>query len=70
MFHKEEQTAEIQLLTLDPVAADWTEEVGIQAVGFFYLVQQLPDVHHLQTSVQNVKFVIRRHRFHKVNTQF
>lgn len=26
-------------LTLDPVAADWTEEVGVQAVGFFNLVQ-------------------------------
>lgn len=35
-------------LTLDPVATDWTEEVGIQAVGFFNLVQQFPDVHHLQ----------------------
>lgn len=36
------------ILTLDPVATDWTEEVGIQAVGFFNLVQQFPDIHHLQ----------------------
>lgn len=36
------------VLTLDPVAADWTEEVGVQAVGFFNLVQQFSDVHHLQ----------------------
>lgn len=36
------------VLTLDPVAADWTEEVGVQAVGFFNLVQQFSDVHNLQ----------------------
>lgn len=35
-------------LTLDPVAADWTEEVGVQAVGFFNLVQEFSDIHHLQ----------------------
>lgn len=35
-------------LTLDPVAADWTQEVGIEAVGFLNLIQEFPDVHHLR----------------------
>lgn len=35
-------------LTLDPVAADWAEEVGVKAVGFFNLVQEFTDIHHLQ----------------------
>lgn len=35
-------------LTLDPVAADWTEEVGVQAVRFFNLIQEFSDIHHLQ----------------------
>lgn len=35
-------------LTLDPVAADWAEKVGVQAVGFFNLVQEFTDIHHLQ----------------------
>lgn len=37
-------------LTLDPVAADWTQEVGIEAVGFLNLIQEFPDVHHLRGS--------------------
>lgn len=36
------------LLTLNPVATDWTEEVGIQTMRFLYFVQQLSNVHHLQ----------------------
>lgn len=36
-------------LTLDPVAADWAEEVGVQAVGLFNLVQKFSDIHHLWT---------------------
>lgn len=35
-------------LTLDPVAADWTQEVGIEAMGFLDLIQEFPDVHHLR----------------------
>lgn len=35
-------------LTLDPVATDRTEEVGVQAVWLFNLVQYFSDVHHLQ----------------------
>ena len=35
------------VLTLDPVSAHWTEEVGVEAVGLLDLVQHLPDVHHL-----------------------
>lgn len=44
-------------LTLDPVAADWAEEVGVQAVGFFNLVQEFSDIHHLQRN-QGVKNII------------
>lgn len=34
-------------LTLDPVAADWTQEVGVQAVGFLNLIQEFSDIQHL-----------------------
>lgn len=36
------------VLTLDPVATDWTEKVWVQAMRFLNLVQKFPDVHHLQ----------------------
>lgn len=35
-------------LTLYPVAADGTQEVGIQTVRLLDFVQQLSDVHHLK----------------------
>lgn len=34
-------------LTLDPVAADWTQEVGVEAVGFLNLIQEFSDIQHL-----------------------
>lgn len=36
------------VLTLDPVAADRTEEVGVETMGLLNLIQQFSDVHHLQ----------------------
>lgn len=34
-------------LTLDPVAVDWTQEVGVQPVGFLNLSQEFSDIQHL-----------------------
>lgn len=44
-------------LTLDPVAADWAEEIGVQTVGFFDLVQEFSDIHYLHRN-QGVKNII------------
>lgn len=36
------------VLTLDPVATDGTQEVGIETVRLLDFVQQLSDIHNLQ----------------------
>lgn len=41
-------------LTLDPVAADWTQEVGVQAVRFLNLVQEFSDIQHLPGAKKHI----------------
>lgn len=38
----------VSILTLNPVAGDWTQEVWVESTWLLNFVQKLPDVHHLK----------------------